>query len=35
MASQIGDAMFKMGFELGQNPGSALNLPDFDNFFSA
>jgi hypothetical protein len=35
MASQIGDAMFKMGFELGQNPASALNLPDSDNFFSA
>jgi hypothetical protein len=35
MASQIGEAMFKMGFELGQNPASALNLPDSDNIFSA
>jgi hypothetical protein len=31
MASQIGDAMFKMGFELGRNPGAALDLPNTEN----
>jgi hypothetical protein len=31
MASRIGEAMFKMGFELGQNPGAALDLPNTEN----
>ncbi len=31
MATQIGEAMFKMGFELGQNPGVALDLPNTEN----
>jgi hypothetical protein len=30
-----GQEMFKRGFELGQNPGAAFDLPDTNNPYSA